>query len=187
MIRLFLCSTILFGLAACGAEPTATPNPTHFASMSTDALWADQANSQSPQQLAFVEAELGARGQTANGSAYLGLRTASAFGKALYSRTGGESGSVAKACSDFGSSAEAQRFFLSTGGPLSDPANLDGDGDGLACEWGTTISHVAKTHRVKVTTHRAYAPRHASSGCYTGPRGGRYTISASGRKNYGGC
>lgn len=27
----------------------------------------------------------------------------------------------------------------------------------------------------------------ASSGCYTGPRGGRYTISRSGKKNYGGC
>lgn len=31
--------------------------------------------------------------------------------------------------------------------------------------------------------------RSAPSGqtCYTGPRGGTYTITASGRKNYGGC
>lgn len=29
--------------------------------------------------------------------------------------------------------------------------------------------------------------RPASSGCYTGPRGGRYTITKSGKKNYGGC
>jgi len=31
--------------------------------------------------------------------------------------------------------------------------------------------------------------RSASSGqtCYTGPRGGTYTITASGHKNYGGC
>lgn len=27
----------------------------------------------------------------------------------------------------------------------------------------------------------------SSSGCYTGPRGGRYTISKSGKKNYRGC
>jgi hypothetical protein len=27
----------------------------------------------------------------------------------------------------------------------------------------------------------------ASPNCYTGPRGGTYTITASGRKNYGGC
>lgn len=27
----------------------------------------------------------------------------------------------------------------------------------------------------------------SSSGCYTGPRGGRYTITRSGKKNYGGC
>jgi hypothetical protein len=37
-------------------------------------------------------------------------------------------------CSDFGSQAAAQRFFLSHGGPGSDPHNLDADGDGKACE-----------------------------------------------------
>lgn len=26
-----------------------------------------------------------------------------------------------------------------------------------------------------------------AGGCFTGPRGGTYTITASGRKNYGGC
>lgn len=33
------------------------------------------------------------------------------------------------------------------------------------------------------------SPARASGGatCYTGPRGGTYTITASGRKNYGGC
>lgn len=33
------------------------------------------------------------------------------------------------------------------------------------------------------------APKASSSGvvCYTGPRGGTYTITASGRKNYSGC
>jgi hypothetical protein len=30
-------------------------------------------------------------------------------------------------------------------------------------------------------------PRPAGPTCYTGPRGGRYTITASGRKNYQGC
>jgi|GEM_PF-2718121 len=29
--------------------------------------------------------------------------------------------------------------------------------------------------------------RPARPTCYTGPRGGTYTITASGRKNYGGC
>lgn len=37
--------------------------------------------------------------------------------------------------------------------------------------------------RESVTT----PPSTPSSGCYTGPRGGRYTISKSGKKNYGGC
>lgn len=30
-------------------------------------------------------------------------------------------------------------------------------------------------------------PRPVTPTCYTGPRGGTYTITASGRKNYGGC
>ncbi len=37
-------------------------------------------------------------------------------------------------CGDFGSQAEAQRFFLANGGPASDPHKLDRDNDGLACE-----------------------------------------------------
>lgn len=36
--------------------------------------------------------------------------------------------------------------------------------------------------------HQAAVPASSSSlGCHTGPRGGRYTISKSGKKNYGGC
>ncbi|MFN7505107.1 MAG: YHYH domain-containing protein [Limnobacter sp.] len=30
-------------------------------------------------------------------------------------------------------------------------------------------------------------PRSLPSGCYVGPRGGTYTLTKSGRKNYGGC
>jgi hypothetical protein len=37
-------------------------------------------------------------------------------------------------CPDFGSQAEAQRFFLENGGPSSDPHRLDRDHDGIACE-----------------------------------------------------
>ena len=42
-----------------------------------------------------------------------------------------------KDCGDFASQAAAQRFFLSHGGPRSDPHRLDdtsGNGNGLACE-----------------------------------------------------
>ena len=37
-------------------------------------------------------------------------------------------------CGDFGSHAEAQRFFIANGGPAADPHKLDRDNDGLACE-----------------------------------------------------
>lgn len=39
-----------------------------------------------------------------------------------------------KDCSDFKTHAEAQEFFISQGGPNSDPHKLDSDKDGLACE-----------------------------------------------------
>jgi hypothetical protein len=37
-------------------------------------------------------------------------------------------------CADFSSQAAAQTYFLSLGGPGSDPDRLDADGDGIACE-----------------------------------------------------
>jgi hypothetical protein len=37
-------------------------------------------------------------------------------------------------CGDFATQAAAQQFFISQGGPRSDPHALDADGDGLACE-----------------------------------------------------
>jgi Excalibur calcium-binding domain len=37
-------------------------------------------------------------------------------------------------CADFPTQAAAQDYFLSLGGPASDPDGLDGDGDGIACE-----------------------------------------------------
>jgi hypothetical protein len=37
-------------------------------------------------------------------------------------------------CSDFGTHADAQAFFVAAGGPASDPHQLDGDYDGIACE-----------------------------------------------------
>jgi len=39
-----------------------------------------------------------------------------------------------KDCTDFATHADAQAFFISQGGPGSDPHRLDADHDGLACE-----------------------------------------------------
>ena len=177
MNRLIACLTVPALLAACATTMTADA-PQRFASMSTPSLWAQHSVTAAPLDLAFIEAELGARGETASGGDYLGRKTASAYRRSLYSR--GAVSASGRDCSDFPSSAAAQKFFLANGGPLSDPYNLDGDGDGLACEWGTRLNRVSSSHRV------AYTPRR-SSRCHVGPRGGTYTITASGRKNYGGC
>ncbi|WP_299671957.1 excalibur calcium-binding domain-containing protein [uncultured Roseobacter sp.] len=183
--RIWLASAA-FLVSACAATTPASIAPL-VENASTTELWREHRNpSLSPLQLAFVEAELASRGQTSSGRSYIGQRTASAFGKALYARGNAAATSADLAnCSDFGSSWQAQRFFLDAGGPLSDPHDLDRDGDGLACEWGTTLRSSARkatTVRTPVRTRRTYSSR-----CYVGPRGGTYTITASGRKNYGGC
>lgn len=177
-------------LAACdipqppssSSSPNATRNP--YASYSTTQLWGVQGTTTSVSELHLVEAELGTRGETNFGTWYIGQRTASAVGTARYSRSDGGAGG--KDCGDFKSSAEAQRYFLLNGGPSNDPNNLDGDGDGYACEWGTSVRSYYSTYKPTPTIYKP-ARTYRSSGCYVGPRGGTYTITASGRKNYGGC
>jgi hypothetical protein len=141
-------------------------------------------------ELLAVEAELGARGAlqcttTYGSKSYVGARTEASVGRLLYSRaTPAPLKGPDKNCSDFASAGEAQRFFLANGGPNRDPHGLDGDGDGNACEWGKTLKSSAK--KFKPAPVRYAAPKRTSSRtCYTGPRGGRYYYSASGRKVYG--
>jgi hypothetical protein len=157
--------------------------------LSSMALWAKQGTTSSPLELAMVEAELGSRGETSDGTWYLGQKTASAYGNKLYQRTMTNSPTAdQKNCGDFSSSAAAQKYFLASGGPISDPNRLDGDGDGLACDWGTQIATVKKRFAAKPTERqRATSTYRSLSRCYTGPRGGRYTITSSGKKNYGSC
>lgn len=49
--------------------------------------------------------------------------------------------------------------------------------------------HRHRMHRFAQVRVAASVSQPLSSGatCYAGPRGGTYTITASGRKNYGGC
>lgn len=176
-------------VAGCATAPNQSGS-SQLQGLSSTSLWAKQATTTSPRELALVEAELGSRGETSFRRWYLGQKTASAYGSKLYQRTAAtpSAGTDLKNCRDFSTSAAAQKYFLAAGGPVSDPNRLDGDGDGLACEWGRTLTNAMKRYVTKVTA----APRKATSyrspsRCYIGPRGGRYTITSSGRKNYGGC
>lgn len=175
-------------IAGC-ATVTSQGSFSQLQGLNSSSLWAKQATTSSPLELAVVEAELGSRGETSNGIWYLGQKTASAYGNKLYQRTTtGGTTSDQKNCSDFASSAEAQKYFLASGGPVSDPNRLDGDGDGLACDWGKQITTAKKRFAPKPTvTPRATSAYRSTSRCYTGARGGRYTITSSGRKNYGSC
>jgi|GEM_PF-1884324 len=184
---IFLAVSIL--VSGCVTAPSQNRASSQLQALSSASLWTKQATTGSALELAMVEAELGARGEVSFGRWYLGQRTAGAFGTKRYQRTSRiSSTNDVMNCSDFSNSAEAQRYFLASGGPLSDAHNLDGDGDGLACEWGKKIAATKKRYSYKAPApRRATTARRSSSGCYTGPRGGRYTITASGRKNYGGC
>lgn len=176
-----------FAVLLISACATSNPNQVTLVnqakSTATYSLWSQQQFTQSALLLAIAEAELAARGQTKTSTTYLGKRSRSGYGKRRYTRSSG--GNDIKNCSDFGSAAQAQRFFLAMGGPTSDPNNLDGDGDGLACEWGAYIRRIARSGARSV---KQYSPRrYTGRTCYTGPRGGTYTITSSGGKNYGGC
>jgi hypothetical protein len=50
------------------------------------------------------------------------------------SRSAAPASAADKNCSDFSNQAQAQAFFISAGGPSSDPNGLDADHDGVACE-----------------------------------------------------
>ncbi|PRY78342.1 excalibur calcium-binding domain-containing protein [Yoonia maritima] len=140
-----------------------------------------------PVQKQMIEAELVIRGVRQCYGTNYGRSTAAGLGQSLYTRPSSPLQTTNTSqdldCSNFSSGAEAQRYFLSIGGPISDPNDLDRDGDGLACEYGRQIRQAANYSAPRVSTYR---PR-SSSRCYTGPRGGTYTITSSGNKNYGGC
>ncbi|MDH2414328.1 thermonuclease family protein [Nocardioides sp. CER19] len=55
-------------------------------------------------------------------------------GALLATTAGPASAHVDKDCGDFATQAEAQSYFISIGGPSSDPDRLDADGDGIACD-----------------------------------------------------
>ncbi|MEO0484638.1 MAG: excalibur calcium-binding domain-containing protein [Pseudomonadota bacterium] len=164
-------------LSACAAPPPPPAPGPDVRVLSTAQLWQTHAQV-GARDLRLVEAELGRRGQTRNGAQHLGQRSWSLVNFTIYSRRPALSQNRLN-CSAFSSAAAAQLHFLAAGGPVIDPHGLDADGDGFACEWGTQI--------LRIAGRSAAQPARTSRTCYTGPRGGTYTITASGRKDYGGC
>lgn len=137
----------------------------------------------------MTEAELAARGVKQCSYRNIGNQSAALYRRSQFARSAATTAlpaGVDKDCSDFASGASAQRFFLSNGGPRIDRHNLDGDGDGLACEWGAQATRLS-TLRIAAPVRVRSTTRRSSSRCHVGPRGGTYTITASGNKNYNGC
>src|SRR5690606_23168554 len=91
-------------------------------------------------------------------------------GIGIYTRradTGG-AGQADKNCSDFMTSAQAQRFFLAAGGPHRDSHDLDRDGDGFACEWGIALQAGARMarHARPVVAPAVSRPTYRTATCY---------------------
>ncbi|MGB0902971.1 excalibur calcium-binding domain-containing protein [Halocynthiibacter sp.] len=172
---------LLVLLAACGASPDAQPPEVLSARIAAETnsslCIAYGTASTTPRGKLMIEAELAARGVNQCFSSNYGHASVSTYGRSRYERPAISESTMN--CSDFRSGAEAQKYFLAAGGPVQDRHNLDADGDGLACEWGTQVRRIS---RYRAPVPRVYRPR-----CYVGPRGGTYTITASGRKNYDGC
>lgn len=188
--------TASLGLGACGGMLTGEQLVQSVKQESTATLCYTYGLSETPLTAKLaIEAELVSRGEKTCYGKNFGGTSISLLGKSNFERdtegskqsqsnnSGISVGTVAVDCSDFPSSAAAQKYFLASGGPSSDPHNLDGDGDGLACEWGKAAR---KAFTYRAPTYRA--PSYTTGRtCYRGPRGGTYTITASGNKNYGGC
>ncbi len=63
------------------------------------------------------------------------LSTSHPVGERVWSRFSLRLGRPEVTCSDFRTTDLAQDWFLMNGGPERDPAGLDGNGDGYACNW----------------------------------------------------
>ena len=185
---------VLAGCAAPAFSPAVAPAVTVVAEAGLIPVGLDRAAlcalytgpDMSERHLLAVEAELALRGGTCTGMV---LRSSSRIGSARYSRVPTQtSAPVVQGdnlnCSDFTNAAQAQRVFLSAGGPTRDPHGLDRDGDGFACEWGVAR---AGLWTAPPPVAASFPTRRSGGRCHVGPRGGTYTITASGRKNYGGC
>lgn len=73
------------------------------------------------------------------------LSTTNAVGQPAYRRSGFNSESrFQRACARFTTPDEAQRAFLSRGGPQEDPMGVDPDGDGFACFWDPSPFRAAR-------------------------------------------
>lgn len=177
----------VFGLSACAS----TNAPVGYQYLSAPTLWArlsDAGDAGDTATILEIEAELASRGltQSPSGEEYIGRQTSGTVGRTVYARTEPVSGD--QNCSDFASPAQAQRFFLQAGGPTRDPHGLDRDGDGNACEWGNALQSSVRQYRQTAAPRTQTITRaQSSSRCYTGPRGGTYTLTASGNRNYSGC
>jgi hypothetical protein len=78
--------------------------------------------------------------------------------------------------------------FAHGGGVDADGCHTNRKTGDYHCHGGKSKSASLGSKREKQNKNlSATASRSLPSGCYVGPRGGTYTITKSGRKNYGGC
>jgi hypothetical protein len=97
-----------------------------------DAAIAERDLEEARRQLVIVEPGAVPRPVEGVNIALFAQQTSNAVGARVYQRSAGFGGGN---CRRFSTPDQAQRVFLSSGGPSRDPYNLDPDGDGFACGW----------------------------------------------------
>ena len=98
-----------------------------------DAAIAERELAEARRQLVIVEPDAVPRTVDGVNIALYAANTSNALGEQRFSR--GAFGGFGGNCGRFPNPDQAQRVFLSSGGPERDPYNLDPDGDGFACTW----------------------------------------------------
>ena len=137
-------STVPPGTAVAGAPVPGTATPLDDDNLNLtlytieqqkiDAAIAEQELAQARSQLVVVPPS-GLPNEVGAGSVNIALyaqQTSNAVGQRVYQRSGGFGRSN---CGRYRTADDAQRAFLSAGGPQNDPLGLDPDGDGFACSW----------------------------------------------------
>lgn len=118
-------------------NPTISDTQDFTALKEKESIESDKARLQA-QREKFVEiapTALPSRTASVNVAAFA-LQSKNKVGEKVYGRIETQgAGSTAQACRQFRLPDDAQAAFLSRGGPKNDPANLDPDGDGFACDW----------------------------------------------------
>jgi hypothetical protein len=118
-------------------NPTISQSQDFAVASAQDTIESDAARLEALKQdyRVIEKTDVATRGSSVNLAAYA-LSQKQPIGEKTYSRSSGSAGQCGRYRND---PEEAQRVFLTIGGPQKDRRGLDRDGDGFACDWNPDV------------------------------------------------